>query len=479
MRYGLFLSIAMTLLACHREDKNRTEAREENKPNVLFIYVDDLRPELNIYGAEHIQSPNIDKLASQSSMFSKAYCNVPVCGASRASLLTGLRPGHNRFIDYKTSAEEEAPGIIPLPEQFKNNGYTTVSLGKIFHNSRDYKHAWDTLWKPKRVNYLTEENIKLSSVKGKRGWPFEMADVADNAYKDGKTVEVAIAELRRLKEDGKPFFMGVGFYKPHLGFNAPKKYWDLYDPKELNVPKSGLKPSNAPEVAFHNSGELKKYHGIPQEGFVHDSIATKLVHGYYACVSYMDALVGSIVSELESLDLAENTIIVLCSDHGYNLREHGMWNKHSNFETSLRVPLIVKVPGNNARHIDEIVENVDIYPTLCDLAGLSKPDHLEGNSMLPLINNPKAKSDGIAIAKWFDGVTLVTDDYFYTEWVSDQDSVFARMLYDHSTDPMEMNNLAENPELRYLVDSLSALQRLHRGDDFWVEVPREREPVRW
>ncbi|MFY0627940.1 MAG: sulfatase [Reichenbachiella sp.] len=477
MRYGLLLSIAITLLACHQE--NRTEAREENKPNVLFIYVDDLRPELNIYGAGHIQSPNIDKLASQSSLFAKAYCNVPVCGASRASLLTGLRPAYNRFIDYKTSAEVEAPGIISLPEQFKNNGYTTVSLGKIFHNFRDYKHAWDTLWRPKRINYLTEENIKLSSVKGQRGWPFEMADVPDNVYKDGKTVEVAIAELRRLKDDGKPFFMGVGFYKPHLGFNAPKKYWDLYDPKELNVPKSGFRPSNAPEVAFHNSGELRKYYGIPLEGFVHDSIATKLVHGYYACVSYMDALVGSIVSELESLDLTDNTIIVLCSDHGYNLREHGMWNKHSNFETSLRVPLIVKVPGSNARHIDEIVENVDIYPTLCDIAGLSKPDHLEGNSMLPLINNPKAKSDGIAIAKWFDGITLVTDNYFYTEWISDQDSVYARMLYDHCTDPMEMNNLSKNPEFQSLVDSLSALQRLHRGEDFWVEVSREREPVRW
>jgi len=479
MKNLILLFLVLSLFGCKSSSKSEKEINTQSKPNVLFIYVDDLRPELNIYGATHIKSPNIDKLANVSSVFSKAYCNVPVCGASRASLLTGLRPTKNRFLDYKTSAEEEAPGIITIPEQFKNNGYTTVSYGKIFHQALDNKQAWDTIWRPKSPIYLTQENLKLSSVEGQRGLPYENSDVPDNAYKDGKLAEKAIENLQQLKDDNKPFFLSVGFYKPHLAFNAPKKYWDMYDPEKLHVPKVGFKPSNAPDEAFHNSGELKKYYAIPKEGFVNDSMATNLVHGYAACVSYVDAQIGKVLDELQALGLEENTIIVLLGDHGYNLREHGMWNKHCNFETSLHVPLIVKMPGFKARKTNEIVEFVDVYPTLCDLAGLPKPAHLEGNTMSEIMKNPEAKSDGIAISQWFDGVTVISGDYFYTEWISDKDSIYARMLYDHDTDPVEMNNISEKPELQHLIDSLSTLQRENRGTDFWIEISRSRQPVKF
>jgi len=479
MKNLLLLLFAIALLGCKIGDKTEKEANAESKPNVLFIYVDDLRPELGIYGAKHIKSPNIDKLGRESSVFLSAFCNVPVCGASRASLLTGLRPARNRFLDYTTWAEEEAPGISTLPELFKNNGYTTISYGKTFHHTTDNKQAWDTIWSPNCPNYLTAENLKLNSVEGQRGLPYENADVPDNSYKDGKLAEKAIEKLLELKEDNKPFFMSVGFYKPHLAFNAPKKYWDMYDPEKINVLKAGFKPSNAPEEAFHNSGELKKYYAIPKEGFVNDTMAAKLVHGYSACVSYVDAQIGMVLDELKALGLEENTIIVLCGDHGWNLREHGMWNKQCNFETSLHTPLIVKMPGYKARKIDDIVEFVDVYPTLCDLAGLQKPVHLEGNTMSEIMKDPEAKSDGIAISKWFDGVTVISGNYFYTEWISDTDSIYARMLYDHNTDPVEMNNISESPELQNLIDSLSTIQREHRGKDFWIDISRSRAPVKF
>ena len=451
----------------------------EDKPNILFIAVDDLRPELGCYDNTWIQSPNIDKLAAEGIVFKRAYCNVPVCGASRASLLTGLRPTRDRFLDYKTLAEKEAAGIITIPEHFKNNGYSTISYGKIFHGFEDNKQAWDTIWKPDAPNYLTEENLKLNSVEGQRGFPYEHPDVPDSSYKDGLLAIKTIETLRNLKNNNKPFFMGVGFYKPHLGFNAPKKYWEIYDPIKLNVPEVGFKPTNAPDEAFHNSGELRKYYGIPKEGFVNDTMATKLIHGYSACVSYVDAQIGMVLDELKKLGLAENTIIVLWGDHGWNLREHGMWCKQCNFETSLHVPLIVKMPGLKARKINDIVEFVDIYPTLCDLTELPKPMHLEGNTMVDIMKNRDAKSDGVAISKWFDGVTIITDQYFYTEWLSDLDSIYARMLFDHNTDQVEMNNIAEDPKLQSLVDSLSNLQREHRGKDFWKRVKRERIAVKF
>jgi len=245
--------------------------RETNQtpqqPNILFIAVDDLRPELGCYGKEHIESPNIDHLAAQGTRFDRSYCNIPVCGASRASLMTGLRPARNRFLSYLTRADEEASGITTLPGHFRNNGYYTISNGKIFHHDDDAIDSWDEIWHPVSSSpswrdYAILDNIRMDTSDRSRGPAFERAPVPDSAYKDGKTAEKTIQDLRMLKEKDQPFFLATGFLKPHLPFNAPEKYWKLYDGKVI-LPANNYPPENAPKESLHNSGELRAYAGIP------------------------------------------------------------------------------------------------------------------------------------------------------------------------------------------------------------------------
>jgi iduronate 2-sulfatase len=446
---------------------------EEEKFNVLFIAVDDLRPELNCYGADHVQSPNIDQLASESVVFDRAYCNIPVCGASRASLLTGMRPTMNRLVNYYTRAEKDFPQISTLPEHLRDNGYFTASAGKVFHHFDDCIEDWDTIWDSQGISswrdYVLEENIQLDTTPGKHGPFCENADVADDAYRDGKCAMHAIRSLAEMKEQDQPFFFAVGLVKPHLPFNAPRKYWDMYNSEDIDVPPAGFRPSNAPRKAFHNFGELRAYKDVPESGPVEDTDAQKLIHGYYAATSYVDAQIGKILEELKRLDLEKNTIVVLLGDHGWNLRDHGLWCKHCNFETSLHVPLMVKIPGKKAVRTNEIVEYVDIYPSLCDLLDVPLPEHLEGASFAALAEDPNAKTDGVAVSKYHGGVTVVTDQYFYTEWLNKNDEISSRMLYDHQVDKNEMNNISELPENAKLIDSLSDLQRKHRGDNFMDE----------
>ena len=443
-------------------------------PNVLFIAVDDLRPELGCYGVDLIQSPNIDRLAAQGTRFDRSYCNIPVCGASRASLMTGLRPARNRFLTYLTRADEEAPGIITLPQHFRNHGYHTISNGKIFHHADDAAESWDEIWHPASSSkswrdYATQENILADTSNQSRGLPFERAEVHDTIYKDGKTAEKVISDLRKMKKMDKPFFLAAGFLKPHLPFNAPEKYWNLYDGK-VKLPRNNHPPENAPRESLHNFGELRNYADIPKEGPVSDEMALKLIQGYYACVSYTDAQVGKIVAELERLDLEKSTIVILWGDHGWNLREHGLWCKHCNYETSLHTPLILKIPGTKqVKSTHEIVEYVDIYPTLCELAGLELPEHLQGNSFMDLLYNPDATSDGVAVAQWFAGITTIKDNYFYTEWVNDNDTAYARMLYDHATDPGENINISENPDNSMVIKNLSEEMRRSRAENYFQE----------
>ena len=381
----MILLIIVSLLLCS------CAADKPTNPNILFIAVDDLRPELNCYGAGDIKSPNIDKLADEGTLFERAYCNIPVCGASRASLLTGLRPTRNTFLHYYTRADKDAPNIKTLPELLRDNGYYTISNGKVFHDLDDNALAWDENWrisgKSSWRDYLLPENIQIDEIDNQRGPAFEKADVHDTLYIDGKTAEKSIRDLRRLSGIKEPFFLAVGFVKPHLPFNAPKKYWDLYDPNLIVPPPAGFKPSNAPKEAFHNSGELRSYGGVPIEGAVNDEFAAKLIHGYKACVSYTDQLIGNLLDELKALELDQNTIVIIWGDHGWNLREHGMWCKHCLFETSLHTPLIVKVPWEKSSRVKSIVEYVDIYPSLCELVGINKPDHLEGRSFVDMIKD--------------------------------------------------------------------------------------------
>jgi iduronate 2-sulfatase len=464
----LFFTILslMTLCAC--------SSVEDQKPNVLFIAVDDLRPELGVYGKDYIQSPNIDRLGESGVVFQNAFCNIPVCGASRASLMTGLRPTRNRFLHYYARIDKEQPGVPTLPKYFRDHGYYTIANGKIMHDEGDAPESWDEEWRPTSDiswrDYLLAESKELEIEFG-RGPAYEIADVADDAYFDGRIAEKGMKDLERLKEKGEPFFLALGFLKPHLPFNAPKKYWDIYQRAEIQLPENDSIPPSAPKEANMNWGELRSYNRIPDKGRLTDSVATTLIHGYRACVSYTDAQIGLVLKKLEELGLRENTIIILWGDHGWNLREHGLWCKHCNFNTSLQTPLIVSAPDRLTNHqTAEVTEFVDIYPTLCDLAGLSKPAHLEGNSFVSLLENPQGKSDGVAVSKWFDGVTLINENHRYTEWIDDNDSVYARMLYDHGVDSEENYNVAEDPENQSLTEKYSKLLRHHRGENFWDEA---------
>ena len=461
--------LLLVLVSC--TGKHETSKVLEH-PNILFIAVDDLRPELACYGKELISSPNIDLLAAEGTRFDRSYCNIPVCGASRASLMTGLRPARNRFLTYLTRADEEAPGITTLPGHFRNNGYHTISNGKIFHHDDDAADSWDEIWHPVSNSsswrdYALNENILQDTADRFRGPPFERADVQDTVYMDGKTAEKTIGDLKKLKELDKPFFLATGFLKPHLPFNAPEKYWKIYDGK-VSLPDNNHPPENAPKESLHNFGELRAYAGVPPDGPVTDEFARELIHGYYASVSYTDALIGKVLEELKRLELDRSTIVILWGDHGWNLREHGLWCKHCNYETSLHTPLIVKVPG--AKQLgasSEIVEYVDIYPTLCELAGLELPEHLQGNSFRDLLYDQDAKSDGVAICQWFAGITTIRENWFYTEWVNDKDSSYARMLYDHRVDPAENVNISEDPSYAETIDDLSTEMRRSRAPNYF------------
>lgn len=449
-------------LSCKQVDKL------PDNPNFLIFFVDDLRPELGCYGAAHIHSPNIDKIASEGIQFDRAYCNVPVCGASRASLLTGLRPSPDRFIHYYTRADEDAAGTLSMPMHFKNNGYYTVSYGKIYHHGNDSEDSWsEKPWhaKPAHNNYwrdyVNPENLALFEPNANNGNSTEVAlDAPDSIYIDGKTANQAVRKLRELKEKDQPFMFWVGFVKPHLPFNAPSKYWDLYNRDEIELTRHPEPPINAPKESIHNSGELRGYSDIPPSGPVSKDKALHLRHGYYACVSYTDALIGQVIEELERLKLDKTTIVAIFGDHGWNLGDHSMWCKHCNYNTSMQVPLIIKIPGltkgDNSRGL---VEFVDLYPTFSELAGLEIPQHTQGKSLVELIQHPAMDWNDPVYPRYVRGNSVVTEDLIYSEFLNSlkDRSVVSNMLYDHKVDPYENNNVSENEAYTEIIDSLSSL----------------------
>ncbi|NJN24821.1 MAG: sulfatase [Cyclobacteriaceae bacterium] len=448
MSHFAFIAILLfALCSCSEEQVSQ-------KPNVLFIAVDDLRPELNLYGSSHIKSPNIDRLASEGLAFTHAYCNVPVCGASRASLLTGIKPTRNRYVQYHTYAQNDVPEAISLPEHFKNNGYVTISNGKIFHHRDDIPESWsEPAWHPKSAdglwqNYISEENRALTqTTENKRAWPYEWPLVEDSAYFDGKIANKTIRDLRRLKDTGEPFFIAAGFLKPHLPFNAPQKYWDLYPAETIALPDNYYRPENVPDVAIHNFGELRKYYGVPEKGPVSDEMALTLIRGYYACVSYTDAQIGRLLDALDELDMRKNTIVILWGDHGWQLGEHTMWCKHSNFDVAMRVPMIISAPGFEQGQVtDALAEYIDIFPTLSELAGLEDLPQWQGRSFVPLLNNPDQKFKDVIYSRYVDGESIISDNYLYTEYFDKDNNYVGRMLYDHSTDPNENVNISEMPQ---------------------------------
>ncbi len=440
---------------------------QRRRPNVLFIAVDDLRPELGCYGARTILSPNIDRLAKQGMVFQHAYCQQAVCSPSRTSLLTGARPDTTKVWDLVTHFRDAMPKVVTLPQLFKNNGYFVQGIGKIFHGGYDDAPSWSTPWQtPDAPAYAAPTSAgRGGGKKGgrkKNGPAFESADVPDDFYKDGKTAAAAAGMLRGFAAKADPFFLAVGFSKPHLPFVAPKKYWDLYDPARIELASNPYRPKDAPTHALTTSGELRNYQGMPAEGPVPDSLARQLKHGYYAAASYTDAQIGKLLDELDRQDLRRNTIVVLWGDHGWKLGEHGEWCKHSNVENDTNAPLVLSAPGMKraGRLSPALVEFVDIYPTLADLGGLPLPSHLEGSSFRPLLDDPDRKWKPAAFSQYprqkLMGYSMRTARHRFTVWVDRQDhaKVDSIELYDHQSDPAENVNVARWPANAKLVESL-------------------------
>jgi arylsulfatase A-like enzyme len=440
--------------------------------------MDDLRPELSSFGALQILSPNIDDLAKRGVKFTNAYCNVPVCGASRASMLTGMLPTKNRFLNYNTFVEKETPEAITLPQLFKSNGYTTISNGKIYHHLDDRETDWDEVYRPYAFDknnqnltptdywqslwkdYQLPENIseyKLTNT----GPAFEKAAVNDFVYIDGLMTEKVIRDIKKLKKSKSSFFLTAGFIAPHLPFNAPKKYWDLYDRNRIKQPENyNYIPKNAPKMSISNWPEMRAYSNIPKEGQVSDSLAIDLIHGYYATVSYTDALVGKILKELKESGLDKNTIVIFVSDHGYNLQEHTQWAKFSNYNTSTQVPLIIYNPFfKDNGTTNALVELVDIYPTLAELCRLEFPENqVDGVSMVPILKDVNKKGKDHVLIKKGNGFTLKTPDFSYTEFINPVDnSTIKSMLYDHRVDKAENENVVKLPKYNKVVIKLKSL----------------------
>ncbi len=473
MAGGAGLSVLHPLISMAQNQPAR-----KRKLNVLFIAVDDLRPQLGCYGQKQIHSPNIDRLAGEGLLFERTYCQQAVCAPSRASLLSGTRPDTTKIYDLNTPLRKAMPGVLTLPEHFKNNGYETLSIGKIYHHPKDDSQGWSTepyragtfpegAWKGR--GYVTDEAIAQMEQYNKTnpgtnglGLAFEAGDVPDNAYPDGANTDHAIKELNRLKD--KPFFLAMGFYKPHLPFTAPKKYWDMYNREDMKLANNPFIPKNAPTYATTDWGELRNYYGIPKKGPCSDDLARQLIHGYYACVSYTDAMIGRLLDELDRLELRDNTVIILWGDHGWKLGEHAGWCKHTNFEMDTHVPMILSVPGmKTAGHRTwALTEYVDIYPTLCEACGLATPGHLEGVSMMPLLDNPGREWKKAAFSQYprgqVMGYTMRTKRFRYTEWQDKKTrEVMARELYDHDKDPQENVNAADQPQYEQDVQRLALM----------------------
>jgi arylsulfatase A-like enzyme len=441
---------------------------ETSRPNVLFIAVDDLRPQLACYDKPFMKTPNFDALARRGVLFERAFCMVPTCGASRASLMTSLRPTPRRFVSYTARADKEAPGTITLNTLFKNNGYTTISLGKVFHFPDDNSDGWsETPWRPTTSDYqdraaeakaIKDHKAKYPKRKKVRGPAFEAADAPDEDYRDHQTASKAIEYLRSFRRSDAPFFLAVGFFKPHLPFCAPKRYWDLYDHDSIDIPDNYGPPVGAPKGAVHTSGELRAYSGIPPQGPVDRDTARHLIHGYYACVSFIDAQVGRLLGALDDNGFGDDTIIVLWGDHGWQLGEHGMWNKHSCFETSMHTPLFVAAPGiHPGTPTPALTEFIDIYPSLCELAGIRIPDHVEGKSFVPLMRDPSLRGKPYALGRFAAGDTIRSDHFRYSEYREQRGagSLTGRMLYDHRNDPDENTNIDDDPSLASTLTVLS------------------------
>jgi arylsulfatase A-like enzyme len=479
---------------------------QEKKMNILFIAVDDLKPVAGPYGDKYAKTPGMDRLAKEGIVFKNIYCQQAVSGPTRASLLTGMHPDKTRVWDLTTDFRQVNPNALSLPQYFKMNGYTTAGMGKIYHMaSAGPGHdapSWSIAYRDaKRKAYA----LPFTPNAKKRGPAVECADVPDNTYHDGRLTEMAIGLLDSLGKSSKPFFLAVGFLKPHLPFVAPKKYWDLYDRNKIEVASFQKKALNSPDIAYHVSGELKNYSDIPsfdnysEKELEHLPIEKQkeLIHGYYAAMSYTDAQILKLLNELDRLGIRKNTIIVLWGDHGWHLGDHGLWNKHTNFEQATHALMMMSVPGQKAGITPVATsEFVDIFPTLCDLVNIPKPKHLDGVSLVPAIKNPSAEVREYALSQYPRGkermgYSIRTKRFRYTVWLGksfrtwmpfDPKAVIATELYDYEKDPLETVNVATQPEYskdREMMEKLfmDCMKREFSTCESYARIADFHEPV--
>lgn len=480
---------------------------------MLFIFSDDLRPELNCYGCKHVISPNIDRLASMGCLFDKSYVQISLCNPSRASMLTGKRPDELGVWGLSTHFRETAPDVLTLPQHFMRHGYHTAAIGKIYHNDKPDPLSWsepymhiagypydpDLVYRDDgNIHYLEQRKKEITAEVGTasghideygqwylRACATEMPDVPDDAYYDGAQTDVAVEKLTQLSKLDKPFFFGLGYYRPHLPFNVPKKYWDMYDRETIELAEYDMPPLGAPPVAMNNMLELMDYMDFkdcphPHEGQLNPEDARRLRHGYFASVTYIDAQIGKVLDHLERLGIMEETIIVLWGDNGWKLGDYGSWCKMTNYEMDTRVPLIIKpakaVAGENVR--PQLVEAVDIYPTLCELAGLPQPPGLAGESVAQVFDDAASPGKthvfsqllrhgawGSSDGREAMGYTVRTRDWRYVEWFhSDSCQCIAKELYDITSQGLEQLNLAGDPAHSEIESHLAALLTEYRGN---------------
>ena len=487
---------------------------QQEKPNILYIAVDDLKPIIGAYGNKMIKTPNIDRLAKRGTVFLNNYCQQAICGPTRASIITGMRPDMTKIWDLKAKIRDVSPDIVTLPQYLITQGYSTQGIGKVFdprnvdeqndksswsvpYHKTDKKYYVPEMGEPaagryqlKETKAMIEKVISESLAKGmtkaeanaeanlKVRPTSENIEVPDNAYNDGANILQSKDILKKLAKKGQPFFFAVGIAKPHLPFVAPKKYWDLYKTSEMPLAPFQEQSTNPISVAYHNAGEIRAYTDMPadlaktkQKDFGYTISTAKqqeLVHAYYAAISYTDALVGDLLNTLDSLGLSKNTIIVLWGDHGWHLGDHNLWCKHSNFEEATKAPLIISAPGFAPNSTKSLSEHVDVFPTLCDLAGLPIPSQLQGKSLKPVMKDPTTSVKKYATSQYprsgvdeesgrtgfveanTMGYSIRDGQYRFTIWMkngfrttkkyAEKDEI-GMELYDYKADPLETKNV--------------------------------------
>ena len=505
LRLCAILSLSLSLweplgFAVAGGEQNPFTAQVKAKPlNVLFLPVDDLKPMLGCYGDNTIKTPNIDRIAERGTVFLNASCQQAICGPSRASLMTGMYPDHTKVWDLATKMREINPDILSIPQYFKQQGYETTGVGKTFdprcvdgakfqdkpswsipyqkaggkgYANPEVAKAWKKaaeLVKGRTFRMGYERNKAIARLGGPMCRPAtECMDVPDHAYKDGAVARVGIKLLEELSKGDKPFFLSVGFAKPHLPFVAPKKYWDMYDRDDIEQAEYQKKAKKDASIAYKGLGEIAAYSDMPEKGTIDQETQKRLIHGYMATTSYMDAQLGLLLDKLEELEIADNTIICLWGDHGFHLGDHGMWTKHTNFEQAVRSPLLIAAPkGFKPNSTNAPVELVDIFPTLCDLAGLDIPQHLPGKSIAPIMKKPTTSVRYAALGQYprgkAMGYALRSERYRYVKWLNmnyrkgeTKGTLISTQLFDYEKDPLETVNLAANPEYKTIVASFEA-----------------------